>query len=89
MSAHIRPTGCRVNCRTTWRHEYGPGRSLPGTHATRGDVRRCEHGNLWVATGRTLESCYFTDHDEWERLTRWGSPIRYRRAVRALAGGVS
>ncbi len=88
LVADIRPRGCRHECQTTWRWEHGasvPGGPFPGTMADPGDVRRCEHGRVWVATGRVAKSYFFTEHDVWERLTTWGSPLRYRRAVRALA----
>lgn len=71
MRANIHP-GCRVGCRTTieWPERY--------------DVRRCEHGRLWVATGTWLDGHFVRRLWLWERLSRFGSPILYRRALRAL-----
>lgn len=41
-----------------------------------GDVHRCKHGAYFMA---------ITDWADWIRLSRFWEPIRYRRAVRALA----
>lgn len=43
-----------------------------------GDVRRCEHGQIWMYR-LGWESGY------WGRLWPALNPIKYRRAVRALA----
>jgi len=66
---------CARHCAYTYWRNHGP--------VDTGDVRRCEHGKVWVATGRQRESIYFHVLDEWERLG-WWTPIAYRRAVRAL-----
>lgn len=84
MKANIRPRGCRAECRTTWRYDYGPDQSLEGTFAYRDDVRRCEHGRIWRATGRIVTSRYYTEHDVWEPISFLWSPIQYRRARLAL-----
>lgn len=83
MTASIRKEGCRYECSTTWRGDHGPDRSIPGTYASEGDVRQCEHGRLWLFTGEA-QSRYFTVHDCWRRLSRWWDPIVFRRAKRAL-----
>lgn len=83
-SANILRGECAVECKHTWHSDYGPNRSIPGTHASKGDVRRCGHGNIWIATGRIRESYYFTQHDEWDRVSRFWEPLLYRKATRAL-----
>lgn len=42
-----------------------------------GDVRRCEHGRLWLYRWGA-----FINY--WSRLRPWLNPLAYRRAVRAL-----
>lgn len=66
---------CGVDCRHTYWRGYGPVRW--------GDVRRCEHGKVWQATGRSRENVWFHHLDVWERLG-WWRPIAYRRARRLL-----
>lgn len=83
MSENIRDGLCKYECRSTWRYDYGPDRSLPGTHGNRGDVRRCPHGRLWRWIG-IRQSIFFTEHDQWERIYRWWTPIDYRRATKVL-----
>lgn len=86
-TANIRTAGgCRRECRSTWRYEHGgaqPGGPFPGTLGSQGDVRRCEHGRLWLFN-RTRRDGFGNRHDEWTRLRWWLSPLRYRRAVAAL-----
>lgn len=67
---------CGRGCRYTYWRNYG--------HVSIGDVRRCEHGKVWRATGYKRESRFFLSLDEWESLSRWRNPVLYRRAVRAL-----
>lgn len=72
---------CLRSCRTTfwrWEQDKPDGNPFPKL----GDVRRCEHGRIWTATQeRTwgLLNC-----DIWGPLSRFWSPIRYARAIRAL-----
>lgn len=66
---------CNVDCRYTHWQGFG--------HVVYGDIRRCEHGKIWQATGRTRENVYFSQLDVWERLG-WWTPFAYRRALRAL-----
>lgn len=40
-----------------------------------GEVVRCKHGRVFMSLGYS---------GYWQRLTRFGYPFRYRRAVRAL-----
>jgi len=84
MSTNIRATGCRTGCKHTWRYNHGPDRSIPGTFADKDDVRRCEHGAVWIATGAIRTNAFYCDFDEWRRLAVWSSPIRYRLALSAL-----
>lgn len=84
MNANITPQTCRVECRKTWSCEHGasvPGGPFPGTLGSPGDVRRCEHGNVWLYEGDDASSRF----DYWTRLRWWTTPIQYRRAILALA----
>ena len=86
MTANITRPSCRRDCARTWRYEHGascPGGPFPGTFGSEGDVRRCEHGRIWLYR----PDCYHhgSNFDIWRRLTPWGNPILHRRAVRALA----
>jgi hypothetical protein len=84
MSVTIRRPNCRRDCRQTWRHEHGaalPGGPFPGTLAQEGDVRRCEHGRIWYCPKEPSDASNF---DQWERLTWWGTPIRYQQARKSL-----
>lgn len=86
MSANVREGRCKYECRSTWHGNHGPGLSLPGTHGKPGDVRRCEHGNVWVFE-REYEGRFYTQHDGWRRLHPILDWPEYRRAVAALAAG--
>jgi len=79
--------GCRENCRLTWRYEHGgalPGGPFAGTLASAGDVRVCEHGATWVATGTISTSTFYTQHDVWLRVSRWSNRAYWKRARRAV-----
>jgi hypothetical protein len=78
---------CRVNCSRTFATEHGasmPGGPFPGTFGEEGSVRRCEHGRVWQWL-----SCEFWRIDIWAPLSPFWSPVRYWRAVRALAAPAS
>lgn len=79
-------SGCAAtSCHRTWHFEYGasvPGGPFPGTHARAGDVRRCEHGKVWLFHRLAPHGSWF---DMWERIHPLSEPIVYRRAIRALA----
>ena len=66
--------GCRAaNCaHECWRPGAGPG-----------DVRRCEHGKVWLYD-REVEGRFFNTLIRWRRVHPLWEPITYRRAVRAL-----
>lgn len=49
-----------------------------------GTVRRCPHGRIWFADQYRHP---LSGSRIWEQLSRWRTPIRYRRAVKALGGG--
>jgi hypothetical protein len=55
--------------------------SVTGYGGDIGNVRRCEHGNIW----RCAEYWYRTGWGRWVRLSRFWDPLRYRRAARLLA----
>lgn len=50
------------------------------------DVRRCEHGRIWWCTPNQSP---FSTIRRWEPLSRFWTPIKYRRAVRALSREVT
>lgn len=78
MSANIltERQRCARECQWTWWRTDG--------HFDVGDVRRCEHGRIWRATGgRVLALAGATSYDQWERVPRF--TIAHRRAIRALA----
>lgn len=78
MSANIltERQRCTRECRWTWWRIDG--------HPDVGDVRRCEHGRIWRATGRrALALAGATFYDRWEPVPRFTTT--HRRAVRALA----
>ena len=82
MTANILRGCAAESCDRTFRQEHGgavPGGPFPGTHAESGDVRLCEHGKVWLYTRTEGWSI-----DLWVRLHPLASPIRYRRALRAL-----
>lgn len=67
---------CLRGCATThWEH-------YP---ASTDDVRRCEHGRIWWCPP---QSPYCTIA-RWESLSRFWTPIKYRRAVRAISQEVA
>lgn len=81
MTANVLKGRCAYDCQRTWHSEHGgalPGGPFPGTGGGPGDVRRCEHGRLWIYKA--------TDHpmDYWRRLSWFWEPITYRRAQAAL-----
>jgi hypothetical protein len=82
----VRPTietsgqRCRRSCARTFRYERVGG--LHGTLADPSDVRRCGHQRIWICTGTTEVG--FVAVDVWEQLSPVWTPVRYRRAVRAL-----
>jgi hypothetical protein len=92
MSANVSTARevCERECARTFHGEHGgalPGGPFPGTNGHEGDVRRCEHGRVWEFEPQVL---YTAGIDVWRLISPWWEPLRYRRAVRALAeGGVS
>lgn len=77
---------CAHHCRTTRKLTGGRDQRdgpYPGTYGEPGDVRRCEHGRVWLWRG-TTEGMFFQPLDVWRRISRFGEPVRYRRAVRAI-----
>ncbi len=78
MSANIL-RGCdAANCDRTFALEHGaalPGGPFPGTCASRGDVRVCEHGKVWI-----FVYCEGYRIDVWRRVSRFLEPLTYRRA---------
>lgn len=84
--ANVGPQGCDRECRSTFRYEYGgamEGGPFPGTMADPDDVRRCEHGRIWIFT-ETVTGYFYNRLDLWRPISRWWEPIAYRRAARAL-----
>lgn len=81
MSASIVQTmksPCEVeHCdRTLQCREYG--------YASEGDVRRCPHGKIWVATGRERTGRYYNTLDCWRELHPFWNRRHYTEAVQAL-----
>lgn len=77
---------CDHDCSSTWRYAHGasvPGGPFPGTKADEGDVRRCEHGRIWLFAG-VKEDGYWNKFDQWRPVSRWLQPRVYRRAERVL-----
>lgn len=68
---------CSRSCGYTLWHHDG--------HPDVNDVRRCEHGAVWRATGRQETGIYFNVLDVWTRVSRFWEPFTYRRAVRSLS----
>ena len=90
MSTNIYGGRCQYDCASTWRYEHGgslPGGPFPGTGGRAGDVRRCEHGNVWIFS-EVRESRYYTKHDIWRRLNPLWDRREYRRALAALSADV-
>lgn len=86
-AANVRKGRCRYECRSTWRYEHGgsvPGGPFPGTMAGPGDVRLCQHGDVWEYA-RTYTDGFFNERDAWARLSRFWQPLARRRALAALA----
>ena len=52
--------------------------------ADEGDVRRCRHGKLWVATGRRTTGYYYNTLSVWRELHPFWNWREYRIAVKAL-----
>ena len=50
-----------------------------------GDVFRCEHGVIRRCFRETGWGYWYDRRRSWARLGPWWDPIRYRRAVAALA----
>ena len=77
--------GCAAErCHRTFTHEHGgalPDGPFPGTMGSQGDVRRCEHGKVWIFVG-----CEAYTIDVWREVSRFWEPITYARAVRAMGG---
>lgn len=84
MSANILRGRCANDCRVTWHSDHGPDRETPGTSGSPGDVRRCEHGRIWIYE-QTFTNRFYCAMDRWHRVSRFFEPITFRRAVRALA----
>lgn len=61
---------------TLWQH---------AGHPEVNDVRRCEHGTIWRATGEQETGRYFNVLDVWTRVSRFWEPLTYQRAALALA----
>jgi len=84
----VRPTietnaqRCRRSCVRTFRYDRVVGGASHGTIADPSDVRRCAHHRIWICTG-TVE-VGFVAVDAWQRLSPVWTPVRYRRAARAL-----
>ena len=82
MSANLLDGECRYECAKTWRYKHGdslPDGPFPGTLAERGDVRRCEHGQVWLFAG-VRKDAFFNDFDHWRRVSRLTEPLgRIRR----------
>lgn len=82
--ANINERGdCRTDCDVTWHTEHGNNGEKPGTRGGPGDVRRCEHGNVWL-WAEEFQNRYFCYMDRWQRLRPWLNRRQYRRAVKAL-----
>jgi hypothetical protein len=77
---------CRSECGVTWHSEHGgsvPGGPFPGTHGGPGDVRRCEHGSVWLWE-EEFQNRYWCFMDRWRRLHPFWNRRQYRQAVAAL-----
>lgn len=75
---------CLARCSRTFRYGHGDalrGGPFPGSHGEAGDVRRCEHGQVWLFEEMTPHD-FTIDH--WTPLSRFWNPVQYGRAVRAL-----
>lgn len=77
---------CRAECEVTW--HYNSAHPEISTHGALGDVRRCEHGNVWLWV-EEFQNRYFCYMDRWRRLRPWLHRRQYRQAVAALRGGES
>lgn len=74
VKVNVLRDGCvKAECHRTFRQSKNG-----GTWGAKGDVRRCEHGRLWIYVGSERLTI-----DVWRRLTL-GERIRHRRAVRDL-----
>lgn len=84
MSANLLAGTCRHECARTWAVEHGgalPGGPFPGHWGSKGDVRRCEHGRLWL-----WQECPRPHSvNYWRRISRFWEPLVYRRAAKAIA----
>lgn len=81
---------CLHECSVTWHCEHGgalPDGPFPGTDGESGDVRRCEHGRLWLFT-RSRENSFYCLMDCWRPINRWLEPRLYRKTQRLLAAPV-
>lgn len=67
---------CDRGCSTTYWRLYGT--------VDRGDVRRCQHGRLWYATGGGRQGMFYSVLDAWEPLSWYWTPILWMRARRVL-----
>lgn len=84
--ANVREGVCRHECSRTFHGEHGgalPGGPFPGTSGSPGDVRRCDHGRLWVYAD-SRENGFYCLIDVWRPISRWWEPVLYRRARRLL-----
>lgn len=85
MATILTSRGCRDECAITWRYSHGSAwDTRPGTNGYPGDVRRCEHGRLWIFE-RHFTNTYYCEMDRWQPISRWWRPLLYRKASRALA----
>ena len=75
---------CEDGCSVTWHTDYGPNGSLPGTRGAHGDVRRCDHGRVWLYE-ETFMNRYYCSMDRWRALSKFRNWRLHKRAVRALA----
>lgn len=78
---------CARDCRTTWAIEHGgalPGGPFPGGYASAGDVRRCEHGKLWIYDEHENRRQVAPSMNYWRRLNWFWYPIVSWRARRKL-----
>lgn len=83
MSANVL-RGCDATaCHRTFTADHGgavPGGPFPGTFGSKGDVRRCEHGRVWIFARSEAYRI-----DIWRPVSRFWEPVIYRRAIRELA----
>lgn len=81
-TANLKERGtCRSECGVTW--HYNSAHPEISTHGKPGDVRRCDHGNVWLWE-EEFQNRFWCFMDRWRRLhPRWNRR-QYRLAVAAL-----